>query len=539
MTDFISIDQNSSPLWDAIPKLQAAAAKGYAAVHCVEDVDIAFTQHGASPGEHDLSLRRERYYRGGTSDWGAAWFYSDFLGRLPLDVRELEPFTGWTTAALSRRLECSVDELYDRFSPSDNWQLVGTSYLGDTNHHRVIADISVKEVAPYLTALMEHARNDMLARFPEPDSRARTEAWFHAEGSRLQNLIRQHEGGSFTDLSKSWLAACCPPPVTPTQTSDVFGLTAEEPLGLEILETFIANYETAGKLYNQAIVETGVGLTPLNLARGELPAAVVFRDGNRWFRTNLQLRDEALQAGDRVWPLQADPIRRLPRAAMQRDGVVACIGKALLLVLQARLKPRGRSLLLPYQGSLYMPAAHAFESLLEQAGLLNAERNPICRVRFHFLERLKECRTLVRVPDHLAGIFAADELRACELAEEVDRCRREAHRDLSALSSKDERERLLANRFGDLIERRQGLDLQRRELAKAPETRNQAAMLWDEIKDLDRALLDRQAVWITSLIHVRNLDYYDSRGALLPWSLALGGQAFYEKILQEAEIYSE
>ena len=80
----LSIDQNCSSLWDAIPKLGALAAKGYPVAHYVEDIDVAFTSMGSGVGGDGLKLDRERFHRSGGQDWGAAMFYSAFLGRLPV-----------------------------------------------------------------------------------------------------------------------------------------------------------------------------------------------------------------------------------------------------------------------------------------------------------------------------------------------------------------------------------------------------------------------------------------------------------------------
>jgi len=35
------------------------------------------------------------------------------------------------------------------------------------------------------------------------------------------------------------------------------------------------------------------------------------------------------------------------------------------------------------------------------------------------------------------------------------------------------------------------------------------------------------------------MDYWDSRGAILPWCLALGGEQFYHRVVQGARIYEE
>jgi hypothetical protein len=83
------------------------------------------------------------------------------------------------------------------------------------------------------------------------------------------------------------------------------------------------------------------------------------------------------------------------------------------------------------------------------------------------------------------------------------------------------------------------LDGQRRRLAevnsKSPEIRN----VWKRIKAIQMYLLDRTFRQIACDWQARDIDYWDSRGALLPWSIALGGQAFYDDLVARAEIYEE
>ena len=57
---FISIDQNSKVLWDTVPKLAALARQVWRGLHCVEDVDVAFTRPGPTRAETALPLAPER-----------------------------------------------------------------------------------------------------------------------------------------------------------------------------------------------------------------------------------------------------------------------------------------------------------------------------------------------------------------------------------------------------------------------------------------------------------------------------------------------
>ena len=82
----LSIDQNCHSLWDVPPKLQALTAQGHRVRHFVEDVDMAYSAIGADDEDSEVRVARERFYRGGGADWGAAVFYFEFLGRQPVDV---------------------------------------------------------------------------------------------------------------------------------------------------------------------------------------------------------------------------------------------------------------------------------------------------------------------------------------------------------------------------------------------------------------------------------------------------------------------
>lgn len=537
-SSFISIDQNSNPLWDTVPKLAALARRGLAGLHCVEDIDVAFTRQGVAPeAGPQFGLMPECLYRTGNSDWGAALFYTCFLGRNILNPRELEPFTGLSTAALARRLELSVDGVFSRFAGSDNWQLVGSSYAGDPRRHRIIGDVSVAESAPFVRELLDRARRDLLDAFPEAAAQRRIGDWFAAEAATLDALLTGHAAAPLVRLYQAWIRRHVPDAVRVGLTSDVFAAAESELPRNRLLAACIARYPEWVRQYNAAVEETACGLKPL--AAGELPFFAVWREASgRLFRTGLNLDDGRLVAGDRDWPLDAGGAP--PFAALRRAGLVCVAGKALLLVLQARLEPGGAALALPHLGSLYMPAARAFEAKLRAAGLVAWPVRPVLRVRFRFLERLHGCPTLIRLPEWLrGGGFSADELPAARFADELPEVLRRAAADLELLRTPQGREAALRRLLPAESGRAEELERRRRELARDPATRAQAGAVWDELRGLETKRLTALAEFAHRLLHVCNLTYWDSRGALLPWSIALGGPAFYDRLLAEAEFIEE
>ena len=532
-----SIDQNCTPLWDVVPKLQALAAHGHQVTHFVEDVDVAFTALGSSVDDEVLHLARERFHRSGGQDWGAAMFYAELLGRLPVEIRDWEPLTGLKTKTLARQLGRSVDDLYDEFSPGDTWQLIGSSYIGDRDHHRVIGDLSVRETRDFLGELMGRAKAHMLAAFPKAASRGRLGEWFRAEDARVARLLGECAHNRLVDLYRRWLREYIPPDAACIDLSSALFATGADPARTALLEAFVADYPRASALYNQAIEETASPLRALRGADGELPFFAILEHQGHRVRTTTFLRGEELVLGHQSIPLA--PGHKLPVDALIEAGVRCLVGKALLLVVQARVGPAGQPLALPHRGSLYMPAANRLAEKLAANALLPGPLQPIVRVRFRLLDRLKTLDTLVRLPAHLEPSFGRSEVPARELGERWADLSAEAAQRLDAFRDPARRAQWQKDNLGELTAAIAEQDERRRQLAQADTTPEQMSDLWQRTKALQLQLLDRTVRQIANDCQLRDIDYWDSRGALLPWCIALGGQPFYDHVVADAEVYHE
>ncbi|MFO7820450.1 MAG: hypothetical protein R6V56_00085 [Lentisphaeria bacterium] len=537
---FLSIDQNSQPLWDTLPKLEVLARHNIPGTHLLEDIDTAFTRRGASLNDSSLEIVRERVYRDGAMDWGAALFYSDFLGRTPIDVRELESCLGMSLKSLAKKTNTSVEQLVNHYSDSDNWQLIGSSYAGDKSHHRTVGDLQTTEIAPFLRQIIDHAQSNLLASFPDTQAQRRIQEWFTTEKERLENLITANRGEPLTKVYEDWMGEHLrDTKIHLDHTSDYFGL--EKAGGREaspLLNIIINKYEKFAECYNRAIAETEIGMSPLNTSQGELPLFIVKRDAEaRLVRSPIYLQGQELVAGQHSWKLSAagEP----PITKMQQDGIVALAGKALILVLQVRLPPYSTPLVLPYQGSLYMPAAHRLGELLYEQNLLTETLAPLYRVRFHFLKQMRNSTARIRLPQYLREYAETEEISASRFAEQLPEWLKKADATLNNLRDEQKRTAEIRKLTPKLSEKIEALEGRRRELARDPETRQQASGIWKEIKQLNQQQLTSLITSTINTLHVTNIDYWDSRGALMPWSIALGGREFYDKLIAEAEIYAE
>ncbi|MCE5276949.1 MAG: hypothetical protein ABFD92_10270 [Planctomycetaceae bacterium] len=532
-----SIDQNCHSLWDVIPKLQALSRHGMKARHFVEDIDVAFAALGAHAGSGRLFLARERYYRGGGADWGAAMFYQPFLAPLSVDVQAWEPYTGMTTAALARRLHCTVDDLYNRHSPGGAWQLIGPSYVDPRGqYHRVIGDLGLAETRDFLHQLMDQARRDMHQTFPARPCRCRIDQWFDDEDALVNDLEHRCSGGTLTDLYRLWLEEKLDGVADVGVTSSLFAC-GHNLHGRELLELFTTSYERAADIYNRAVHESQVGLHALRVSEGELPLFACLEHDHRQVRVNMHLQDGQLLVGDKRCPLAAGG--RLPLESLCEMGVQALAGKAAVLVCQVRAGEGGGPLALPHQGSLYMPAAHLLMRKLRADGLYDRPLAPVMRVRLRLLDRIGGLNQPLHLPPHMAAAFGEDEISCRQFAQGYGPLADEARRRLESFKTPQGRQAWTAEAMPEIGREIEDIERRRRELAARGAPPEELRPLWKTMKELQDKVLIALVEQIAVDWQVRDVGYYDSRGAMLPWAVALGGIEFYNSLLEQAEISLE
>ncbi|MBN2450947.1 MAG: hypothetical protein JXR77_11190, partial [Lentisphaeria bacterium] len=114
-----------------------------------------------------------------------------------------------------------------------------------------------------------------------------------------------------------------------------------------------------------------------------------------------------------------------------------------------------------------------------------------------------------------------------------------AEKTLRALADDDCRESAVSAHLPDLVRSRDALDTRRREIASDPQRRPEAAALWQQVKEADRGIATAVAEWVVGMLRLLDVRYYDSRGALLPWCVALGGVEFYERVVAAARVDEE
>jgi hypothetical protein len=375
----------------------------------------------------------------------------------------------------------------------------------------------------------------MLQRFPDPAARRRIEEWFASESARLQRLLADHAAAKLVDLYRAWMGQLLGETVELDAASSLAALEPQAP-GVALLETFCAHYAAAAALYNEAVRHADIGLKPLDADRGELPFFAALSYEGHLVRTDVFYRDGALHVADESFALAGG---RVPLKALRAAGVVGLSGKAVMLAIQVRWGPGGAELALPHRGSFYMSAAQQLVGLLRRAGVLAGEVRPLVRVRFRLLDRIRSLDTVIRLPEHLAGAFGAAEVPARRLGEQWADLAREASERLERFKTDEGRRTWQRDSHAMLASEIGRLDARRRELAarepKSPALRE----VWKQLKPLQRDLADATLRQIARDWQVAQLDYWDGRGAIWPWCVALGGRDFYNQVIAQAEITRE
>ncbi|MBQ6470358.1 MAG: hypothetical protein IJJ33_00110, partial [Victivallales bacterium] len=433
--------------------------------------------------------------------------------------------------ALCRRLGCTVDELYDRLSPSGNWQLVGPSYAADGGH-RTIGDLRLRELETPLRQLLTHFETDIRARFPEVAAQERAWQWLRPVRALVEQHLRKYPDEPLSELYRAWLKLDLETAIPQVRlASEHFAWRRDNRHAHTLLAAFLRDYPALRQAYNSSLTASHSPLTPLK--EGELPFFVIFRRGERMTRFPATWQDGFLGAGACRWRLPPSP-EAWPWEQMAADGVIAVSGKAVVMVNQVRSEG-GAPLALPRLGSLYMPTAYELARRLMDSGV--AIPHPVLRVRFRFLERWQGVSAIVRLPKDLADCVGVSEGPAGQLAPLLLHAMREAGDALHDLAEPSLRPTMLARRFQAELAEIHALQEAKRMAATQgnPDYRGILA----RIKSADRKLADAQVAWIASLVRLRDLTFFDSRGALLPWALALGGEPFYQQVLAQAEISEE
>ena len=155
------------------------------------------------------------------------------------------------------------------------------------------------------------------------------------------------------------------------------------------------------------------------------------------------------------------------------------------------------------------------------------------------LDRLGELDTPIRLPAYLANAMGSEEVPAKRLGEAWQDLASQARRRLENFRDDASRQQWQVSEMPDLHAEIAALNARRRDLAtsnpKAPELRE----IWKAVSELQTKILDHTVRRIDADRQLADLEYYDTRGAALPWCVALGGEDFYNSVIGRAELHEE
>jgi hypothetical protein len=451
----------------------------------------------------------------------------DFLGKVPLNLAKLSPYTGKKIATTAKALDYSLSELYDEFSVADNYQLTGSSYVhAHPEKHRLLGDLSTQQKKPFIQNLLDLAEEDILERFIDKDSQARTKQWFQKE-RQLLNQLWDHSN-ELSNFYQRWIQAH-DPKAQLKLTSHLFQEKKMAKLNFGLLKKIIKNYDLFREIYNQSIEESGVELSPLN--HGTLPFFATYREKGKLVRSEIKLAGEKLTIADFSFS-KALTFEEL------FEKVDLLVGKALLLILTVRDFEIGHPLVLPELGSLYTPAAHILAKKMQQHHFIDHPPHPIIRLQFNFIDHLKNSSSTLSLPSHLHQTIGKT-LPAKELVEELTKAIREAKHTLEQLKNPEQRAQFFSLWTAKLSQEIDQLKKEKESCGRDPLQRAKCPAIWKEIKIKEQKKERICFRRIVDLVQTTEMTYWNSRGALKPWSIAAGGESFYKQLLQNSILREE
>lgn len=525
----VSIDQNCIPLWDTFIKVKTLQFHGIKTTHLVEDIDTAFTRVGSDfDKNHQPALTVEQYYPNGNLDWGATLFFMAPFGRCPLNLHNLEKLTGKKTATYARALDLSLEEFYAKYSIADNQQLTGSSYVEKSGQcHRLLGDLTFEETEPFLLNLIDLAEKQLSQVFPSTDSQQALAPYFETQRNEVKNFSKKDV--FLTDFYQFWTDQYILDPGT-DRTSNFFGPgSSRYKLTVELIQEINQRYPLFCQLYNDAIEETNSELSPLNPSSRELPFFVAYVYNGHRVRSTLTISEDGqLSAGFLRFSLDGET----------NYPILAITGKALLLVILARLGETAPALALPENGSLYTPTAHALTRKLLDHHFITQPLAPILRIKFNLLEQLNTSNQPFCPPPYLQEKLGT-ETTCRHFSELAPQIINEARQLLSQLENPDFREEYLKSRYALEVAQIEELKQKRAEYGRDPERRHLCREVWDEAKAIQKQLDANFFQHLVHLSHQADLDYWNSRGAIEAIALAAGGPQLLQKVIANAQIVIE
>jgi hypothetical protein len=163
----------------------------------------------------------------------------------------------------------------------------------------------------------------------------------------------------------------------------------------------------------------------------------------------------------------------------------------------------------------------------------------VLRVQFSLLDRLGEVDIPITLPDYLARAIGETTLPSRTIAEQWRQWKHDAEARLEMYTDETRRAAWLADAYPSLDTQRRDLDARRRSLANTDPKSAEIRELSHEVKAIDDLLLRHLLDQVAKDWQVAQIDFWDSRGAIEPWCIALGGEAFYQSIIDRASIYPD
>ncbi len=473
---YLSFDQNCSPLWDTLPRMDVMKNKKIPYFQLFHDSDIFSYDYKIS---YNTSKVGQLYSKSSNAfPYSPVLSYFQFFGKyLPIDSTIFKTYMQESIIAFTDRNKLSKKKLAIRLTEIDKYAILAN--FGST---KVGYKLSKEFYKDTLDELLDFAYKDLINWCIYKPFKNDLEILIKGDKETYTSL----DTSNLNQLYNSWLPALkCGGEVN--SGTDFFHLKTSKEKNYTFFISFVEEYHTFAYLYNTSIDETSSYMKKLDINCGELPFYAIAKRNHGFKRINKLLYINGKLIIDEVEflirPLNWEELS----AKLIKIGIIAIIGKAVALHLQVRNIDSGFTFITSKGGSPYRKLVKHYSNLLKKEGLYNGLKNSL-EIEFNTIEQLKYLKNKIKLPVRLRNLSGYETMAGRDYSEFIKEQITLGNKGLEALKNSTET---------------------------------------SDLKKLQKMEL----YWYLS-----NLKYWDNRGAIRYWTTAVGGNDFYKLVIKNSRI---
>ncbi|WP_127531624.1 hypothetical protein [Paenibacillus kobensis] len=544
----VSIDQNCTPFWDTWAKLDVWRHQQKSIVHLIHDTDTVF--HDEELSLEDPSTLKWFYNRSdGFRNYSPNLFYYRYLGRHEsFPVKLLERWQGMKLSGISAAMELPTDQLMDQWGVYDKLAVVGSGRVG--NGFRIAAGVDTREIVQPMRELFDAVKLDMRQFIVTDQQMNNLNRLIDRWKSDFEEAVESDSTRTLSGSIVAWMRKRYGSAVEFSSTFEYFRVSPKNRDRFSFFIDYLADYGRYSTAYNAALQSCGSSITPIDTKSGGLPFYGVKRVNGQLCRYPFVYREGKLHFNDAEITLSSDPWLDVLDLSTKCQ-IESIVGKAIPLMMQIRNQSSGNAVTMPMMGSPYMRVVDQYADLLYRQDARKNNPNGINKVimvDFDVYGAMEQADFLFRLPPFLQKEFGCEIIHARDFPRLARAKSAEAKRVLErCLIGADERTQVYIEKFPTLAGTMDELEEKRKKIGKELSGTSRGTEAYHQLmerflsvkvehKRKQKEFITEKSKFLFQQWHVSGIDYWNHRGSIELWATALGGEEFYQQIIEKSSL---